>query len=75
MPALTRQLVCYMPDDDEAATGGGSSGDEWAAMVCTDGETPNLCVFQADGTTLPKTAVAEGTEKGEWKFQTLGLST
>ena len=72
MSALTRQLACYMPTDEEVDAGGGEYGDEWAAMVCTDGATPNLCVFQADGTTLAKTAVAQGTDKGEWKFQLLG---
>ncbi len=73
MPALVRQIVCYMPTDAEAKAGGGSPGDEWAAMVCTAGKTPNLCVFQADAASLVKTAVAEGTAKGQWKFQTLGL--
>ena len=73
MPALVRQIVCYMPTDGEVDAGGGSYGDEWAAVVCSAGATPNLCVFQNDGTTLAKTTVTEGTAKGEWKFQTLGL--
>ena len=73
MSALTRMIVVYMPTDDEANDGGGSPGDEWAALVCSSGETPNLCDFQADATSLVKTAVTQGTDKGEWKFKLLGL--
>ena len=68
MSAHIRQVVCYMPTDVEATAGGGSPGDTWAAMVCTDSATPALTVFQADGTTLAKTGVSKGTAKGEFKY-------
>lgn len=63
--------VTYRPTDSEATTGGGSAGDEWAAKIVAVNadDTVNLCVFEADGTTLAKTDVSVGSAKGTFDFK------
>lgn len=62
------RAATYFPTDAEATAGGGSAGDQWAAIitrVLSDGAV-NLTVFEADGTLLAKTNVEEGGRKGSF---------
>lgn len=67
--------VTYSPTDAEAAAGGDASGALWPATVTLVNPvtaTVNLIVFRADGTTLAKTAVSLGSQKGS--YSTRGLA-
>jgi len=58
----------YLPTSAEATTGGGNAGDQWTARivaVALDG-TANLHVFEADGTTIAKTGVSQGSQPGQF---------
>lgn len=61
--------VSYLPTDVEATAGGGNAGDEWAAKITavnSDGSV-NLAVDEADGTSIAKTSVVKGEQKGQYR--------